>query len=92
MVSQEKWDKTKRLIAELEEMVAVAREASAKRVRHEDEQRVQCFDASMKNCYGLKALHSYFNVPYLELKIATLAELARSAREELLTVRQEVAV
>ena len=43
---------------------------------------VHWFEASMLNCYGLKALHQYLTIPFLRMKQhSLLAQLRRSTEE-----------
>lgn len=44
---------------------------------------VSLFDCSMKNCFGLRVLYTYLNVPYLELKRQSLLQQAKLAGERL---------
>eukprot|EP00752_Nemacystus_decipiens_P007236 g6477.t1 len=68
------------------------------RVREADEaagrgsgRRVSLFDCSMKNCFGLRVLYTYLNVPFLELKRQSLLQQARIAAERLEKEYQELA-
>lgn len=54
------------------------------------EERVHVFEASMANCYGLKVLYNYLNVPYLTHKINVLEEQLAATRRELQTSFVEV--
>ncbi len=49
--------------------------------------RVQGFECSLLDCYGLRSLHSFFNIPFLELKAARLNEELKRLKGELATVR-----
>ncbi|GLE01838.1 hypothetical protein PINS_up010676 [Pythium insidiosum] len=40
------------------------------------------FECSLLNCYGLKALHQYFGVPFLQLKLHTLRQQMRIVEGE----------
>jgi hypothetical protein len=44
--------------------------------------KLHVFDCSMENCFGLKILYSYLNVPFLELKKANLEQALRVLEEE----------
>ncbi len=67
---------------------AQAAAAAASRARGDgDEPRVQAFETSLLNCYGLKVLYNYLNIPFLELKAAVHAEQLKLARADLITVR-----
>uniref|UniRef100_H3GGN8 GTP-binding protein Parf n=1 Tax=Phytophthora ramorum TaxID=164328 RepID=H3GGN8_PHYRM len=35
------------------------------------------FECSLLNCYGLKSLHQYFGIPFLQLKLATIRQQMR---------------
>ncbi|OQS07028.1 GTP-binding protein Parf [Thraustotheca clavata] len=48
------------------------------------------FEASMANCYGLKALHTYLGVPYLHLKVATVKQQLRLLETELANTKHQV--
>ncbi|CAM9104254.1 unnamed protein product, partial [Scytosiphon promiscuus] len=68
------------------------------RVREADEaagrgarRRVSLFDCSMKNCFGLRVLYTYLNVPFLELKRKALLQQAEIASERLEKEYQELA-
>jgi len=71
-------------LAEIEEF---ADAACRERVRHGDGRRVQAFECSLKDCFGLKVLYNYFNIPFLELKAVVLAERVKAAKADLVTVR-----
>jgi len=60
--------------------------------KHADdrEKRVQTAECSLADCFGLKTLYNYFNVPFLELKISTLKEQVKATQAELVTVSGEV--
>jgi GTPase SAR1 family protein len=70
-----------------EEIENFADTACRERVRHGDGRRVQAFECSLKDCFGLKVLYNYFNIPFLELKVAALQDILKSSKEELATVR-----
>ncbi|CBN76796.1 RBEL1, Ras superfamily GTPase [Ectocarpus siliculosus] len=53
--------------------------------------RVSLFDCSMKNCFGLRVLYTYLNVPFLELKRKSLLQQAQMASERLEKEYQELA-
>lgn len=40
------------------------------------------FECSLLNCYGLKALHQYFGIPFLQLKLATIRQQLRIVEGE----------
>uniref|UniRef100_K3WS36 GTP-binding protein Parf n=1 Tax=Globisporangium ultimum (strain ATCC 200006 / CBS 805.95 / DAOM BR144) TaxID=431595 RepID=K3WS36_GLOUD len=40
------------------------------------------FECSLLNCYGLKSLHQYFGVPFLQLKLATIRQQMRIVEGE----------
>ncbi|CAM9600102.1 unnamed protein product, partial [Ectocarpus sp. 4 AP-2014] len=68
------------------------------RVKESDEaagrgagRRVSLFDCSMKNCFGLRVLYTYLNVPFLELKRKALLQQAQMASERLEKEYQELA-
>ena len=44
--------------------------------------RLHVFDCSMANCFGLKILYSYLNIPFLELKKTNLEQALRVLEEE----------
>ncbi|KAF0718609.1 Aste57867_1579 [Aphanomyces stellatus] len=50
------------------------------------------FEASLTNCYGLKALHAYLGVPFLHLKVATVKQQLRLLETELVNHKHEVDV
>jgi hypothetical protein len=72
------------------EVEKFARKAGAARAQSGDANRVRCLEASMSDCFGLKVLYNYFNLPYLELKAAVLEEQAARARADLVTMGHEV--
>ncbi|CAB1117384.1 unnamed protein product [Ectocarpus sp. CCAP 1310/34] len=53
--------------------------------------RVSLFDCSMKNCFGLRVLYTYLNVPFLELKRKSLLQQAQMASERLEKEYKELA-
>lgn len=40
------------------------------------------FECSLLNCYGLKSLHQYFGIPFLQLKLATIRQQMRIVEGE----------
>lgn len=40
------------------------------------------FECSLLNCYGLKALHQYFGIPFLQLKLTTIRQQLRIVEGE----------
>lgn len=56
-----------------------------------DSQAVRAFECSVLDCYGLKTLYNYFNVPFLELRVADLKRLYNRTKAELATAKEEVA-
>ncbi|EQC28465.1 hypothetical protein SDRG_13793 [Saprolegnia diclina VS20] len=53
---------------------------------------VHYFEASLSNCYGLKALHTYLGVPFLHLKVATVKQQLRLLETELASTKAQVDV
>ncbi|KAL0484902.1 Rab-like protein [Acrasis kona] len=51
---------------------------------------IQCIETSAKNCYGLKQLYTYFNLPYLELKLDNLKRQIQTIEEERDACKEEV--
>jgi len=58
-------------------------EAGESRVLH-------CFECSMKDCYGLKMLYQYFNVPFLLLKSQVIEQQLQQARRDLDEAKVEI--
>lgn len=56
-------------VVDLEEAKGLADSASKEHIRPIGGSRVVAFEASLKDCFGLKVLYNYFNVPYLEAKV-----------------------
>jgi hypothetical protein len=52
--------------------------------------KIHCFDVSMQNCYGLKLLYSYLNVPFLLLKKKALMNSLKGVEEEALMADNDV--
>ena len=50
-----------------------------------------CFECSMSNCFGLKLLYTWLNVPFLALKRANLLQSLQMLDGELETARHDVA-
>ena len=48
------------------------------------------FECCLKDCYGLKTLHNYLNLPFLALKEKAIAEKLRRIQEERLHAKQEI--
>ena len=48
------------------------------------------FECCMKDCYGLKTLHNYLNLPFLALKEQILRERLEKAQEERMNAREEI--
>ena len=48
------------------------------------------FECCLKDCYGLKTLHNYLNLPFLALKEKAIAEKLRRIQEERLYAKQEI--
>lgn len=74
----------------LEEMEDYAAKVTAARVKAgapRAEVRVHCFECSLRECYGLKVLFNYLNIPFLRLKLALLRDAVTATKSELATVR-----
>jgi len=69
---------------DLEDMEAFASSATKAR-----KSTVMCLETSMGNCYGLKALYSYLNIPYLELKLSIQAQALSATKSELGNTKEE---
>ena len=52
--------------------------------------KVDGFDACMKNCFGLKVLHSYLNIPFLRLRWKTLRRKLQECIDEHDSAMEEV--
>lgn len=48
------------------------------------------FECSLLNCYGLKALHQYFGIPFLQLKLNTLRQQMRIVEGEFAHVKHDL--
>ncbi|RQM26916.1 hypothetical protein B5M09_006460 [Aphanomyces astaci] len=48
------------------------------------------FEASLSNCYGLKALHTYLSIPFLHLKVATVKQQLKLLETDLATAKLNV--
>lgn len=48
------------------------------------------FECSLLNCYGLKALHQYFGIPFLQLKLSTLRQQMRIVEGEFAHVKHDL--
>ena len=48
------------------------------------------FECCLKDCYGLKTLHNYLNLPFLALERKAIAEKLRRLQEERLHAKQEI--
>ena len=48
------------------------------------------FECCLKDCYGLKTLHNYLNLPFWPLKEKAIAEKLRRIQEERLHAKQEI--
>jgi hypothetical protein len=51
---------------------------------------IPCIETSAKNCYGLKQLYTYFNLPYLELKVENLRQQLEMMNEEKQFAMEEI--
>ncbi|KAI9918208.1 hypothetical protein PsorP6_013309 [Peronosclerospora sorghi] len=47
-------------------------------------------ECSLLNCYGLKALHRYFGIPFLQLKMATIRQQMRILEGEFALLKHDV--
>ncbi|CAM9711109.1 unnamed protein product [Chrysoparadoxa australica] len=54
------------------EMQELVREQSAREKQQGIERELICFECSTKDCYGLKVLYDFFNIPFLALKRESL--------------------
>ncbi|CAM9185978.1 unnamed protein product, partial [Discosporangium mesarthrocarpum] len=82
-------------LSDVEKMVlSVVRERSkAVQERGEQEQgHVACFECSMKDCFGLKILHSYLSIPFLQLKRLSMLQMAKTMQELLGKEAEELKV
>ena len=68
----------------------LASEACRARARPMGGRRAQAFECSLKNCFGLKVLYHYLNLPFLELKVSTMLRQLKELKEDLATTRDEV--
>ncbi|ETV98825.1 hypothetical protein H310_08329 [Aphanomyces invadans] len=48
------------------------------------------FEASLSNCYGLKALHTYLAIPFLHLKVSTVKQQLRLLETDLANAKLDV--
>jgi GTPase SAR1 family protein len=48
------------------------------------------FECSLLNCYGLKSLHQYFGIPFLQLKLATIRQQIRIVEGEFAHLKHDV--
>lgn len=48
------------------------------------------FECSLLNCYGLKSLHQYFGIPFLQLKMATIRQQMRIVEGEFAHLKHDV--
>ncbi|CAI5721907.1 unnamed protein product [Peronospora destructor] len=48
------------------------------------------FECSLLNCYGLKSLHQYFGIPFLQLKLATIRQQMRIVEGEFAHLKHDV--
>ncbi|RLN27349.1 hypothetical protein BBJ28_00013103 [Nothophytophthora sp. Chile5] len=48
------------------------------------------FECSLLNCYGLKSLHQYFGIPFLQLKLATIRQQARIVEGEFAHLKHDL--
>ncbi|TMW68909.1 hypothetical protein Poli38472_001065 [Pythium oligandrum] len=48
------------------------------------------FECSLLNCYGLKSLHQYFGVPFLQLKLQTIRQQLRIVEGEFASLKHDV--
>jgi len=53
-------------------------------------QTIRIIETSMKNCYGLKSLYTYFNIPFCKLKVDTVQKELKRLKEELKENRSQV--
>ncbi|RLN59625.1 hypothetical protein BBJ29_002230 [Phytophthora kernoviae] len=50
------------------------------------------FECSLLNCYGLKSLHQYFGIPFLQLKLATIRQQMRIVEGEFAHLKHDLQV
>uniref|UniRef100_A0AAV1TNR5 GTP-binding protein Parf n=1 Tax=Peronospora matthiolae TaxID=2874970 RepID=A0AAV1TNR5_9STRA len=48
------------------------------------------FECSLLDCYGLKSLHQYFGIPFLQLKLATISQQMRIVQDEFANLKHDV--
>ncbi|CEG44001.1 gtp-binding protein parf [Plasmopara halstedii] len=48
------------------------------------------FECSLLNCYGLKSLHQYFGIPFLQLKLATIRQQMRIVDSDFVHLKQDI--
>ena len=48
------------------------------------------FECSLVDCYGLKSLHQYFGIPFLQLKLATISQQMRIVENEFANLKHDV--
>lgn len=75
-------------VVPLEDIARVAAVASKER----DGGSVTAFESSANDCYGLKTLYNYFNIPFLQRKLTILREELQKTADELDTVCCALAV
>lgn len=75
---------------DLDDRRTVSREEIDQFIKSCSKRDVRCIECSMKNCYGLKQLYTYLNLPYLRLKISNLKQQIKTIEEELSQAMEEV--
>jgi hypothetical protein len=79
-----------RAAVSLRDMEKFAEKAGRERAVDGDERRVLALEASMKDCFGLKVLYSYFNLPFLDVKVAALQRQLRETRADVAATHEEL--
>jgi GTPase SAR1 family protein len=57
---------------------------------HRRPQEIMYFECSLLNCYGLKSLHKYFGIPFLQLKLGTLRQQLRILEGDFVRLKHDV--
>lgn len=90
MLVGNKKDQEARRVVPVHSAEAAAEAAAKRHVSRHGGRRVRAMEASCADCFGLRSLYNFVNVPYLEAKVAAIRASLEAAEDELGIAHEEL--